>query len=448
MRLFDFPELLITQLGFVLISIYWLLKRNDELPLLISTFLLYCGSYRYWAVISGVSRGWVKLINFGFAPIDDQKALTALVFIIFGEICLVGFYMLFQHERLPIWQTKAIPFPLAPRWSGYILIVGLVCMGVTILVRNQLAALLRTGRSLGFEISAYLFLFPLALVGIATLVMCVWKLGGFRSLFSKATALFILISVASLTFAPSGRFQFLGWLVAAGVIVSANFRPRRRLLLLSTLAVVAIALFATAGALRNPANSVDLNQAAWERAFSAEDANMLDGFVLLQEVYPERLPFRLGMEHIEVLMRPIPRALWPGKPVGGYMNKLGLIDANTGFTLGISPTLFGSFYAEGWLVGIAIFSCVYGYCLAKLVVWSARLHPFAGVLIRAVICAALIPLLRGGDLPGIYAWIGMGFWPCFLGLWLNRHTLTGSSYSASSAYLTHFNSLKSKSHYQ
>ncbi len=439
MTLFEFPELCAAQLGLIFLSVIWMLRRNDEIPLLISTFLTYCGSYRYWAVTSGLSRGWVSLSNFGFPPIDDQKALTALLFIIFGEICLIGFYMLFQRQHLPVWRITDTPFPLSPKWSNRILMGGLFCMGVTLVARNQLVALIRAGRSLGFQISAYLYLFPFALVGIATVVMCVWKFGGFRSIFSKAIALFILASVASLTFAPSGRFQFLGWLIAAGVIFSANFRPHKRLVLLSTLAVVAIALFATAGALRNTTNSVNLNQAAWERAFSAEDANMLDGFVLLQEVYPDRLPFSLGMEHIEVLLRPIPRAIWPNKPVGGYMNKLGLIDANSGFTLGISPTLLGSFYAEGWLIGIAFFCFLYSYCIAKLVVYSTRLHPFAGVLIRAVICAALVPLLRAGDLPGIYAWIGMGFWPCFLVLWLNRHILSMPPQPLVSPYLIYSN---------
>jgi hypothetical protein len=422
MTLFEFPELFAVQIALVVIGVFWLLKRNDELPLLVSTFLLYCGSYRYWAVTEGISRGWVRLINFGFSPIDDQKALTALTFIIFGECCLLGFYMLFQRQRLPVWNIAATPFPLSPKWSRRILWAGVVCMGVTISVRSQLGALIRAGRSLGFQVTAYLYLFPLALVGIATLILCVWKFGGFRSLFTKLFASLVLLSVAQLTFAPSGRFQFVGWLIAAGVIISANYRPGKRLLVLSTLAVVAIALFATAGALRNPTvTPANLNQAAWERAFSAEDANMLDGFVLLQEVYPERLPFRTGMEHVEVLLRPIPRALWPNKPVGGYMNKLGLIDENSGFTLGISPTLLGSFYAEGWLIGIVIFSFLYSYCIAKIVRFSVQIHPFAGVLLRAVLCAALVPLLRGGDLPGIYAWIGMAFWPCFLVLWLNRH---------------------------
>ncbi len=129
------------------------------------------------------------------------------------------------------------------------------------------------------------------------------------------------------------------------------------------------------------------------------------------------------MEHLEILLRPIPRSLWPEKPVGGYMNQLGLITADTGFTLGISPTLFGSFYAEAGLMGIAVFSSVYGAILAAIVRYTARLQLFAGVLIRAILCASLIPLLRGGDLPGIYAWIGMAFWPCFLLLWLKRSDL-------------------------
>jgi hypothetical protein len=32
-------------------------------------------------------------------------------------------------------------------------------------------------------------------------------------------------------------------------------------------------------------------------------------------------------------------------------------------------------------------------------------------LIKGATIASIIPLLRGGDLPGIYAFIGMSFWP-------------------------------------
>jgi hypothetical protein len=105
------------------------------------------------------------------------------------------------------------------------------------------------------------------------------------------------------------------------------------------------------------------------------------------------------------------------------MNKLGRITANDGFTLGISPTLFGSLYGEGAMAGIVIGSILYGLAFGSLVNLTRRMQPFGAILIRACVCASLIPLLRGGDLPGIYSWIGMAFWPCMLVFILKRKML-------------------------
>lgn len=63
---------------------------------------------------------------------------------------------------------------------------------------------------------------------------------------------------------------------------------------------------------------------AFERNEKREDQNMLDGFMMLLDVYPYHLNYAYGMEHIEIALRPIPRSLWPGKPMGSYINKLGL----------------------------------------------------------------------------------------------------------------------------
>jgi hypothetical protein len=302
-----------------------------------------------------------------------------------------------------------------------IIFLGLLCLPLVVLVRSRVAAQVRGGGSLAFGVSGYLFLFPMLLIGVATLIFCLWKFGGLPLLRHKIAALTILSGVAYLTYGPSSRFKFLAWLIAGGIILSSSYRPKTRLVIFSTIAVVGLSLFAFAGAMRN-ANLADdaIREAAIERAFSAEDANMLDGFVLMQQVYPQRLDFTLGMEHLEIFMRPIPRSLWPGKPVGGYMNKLGLTTNKGQGTLGISQSLFGSFYGEGGLIGIIAGSIIYGTIFASIVYYSAELRPFAGIMIRAILCACLIPLLRGGDLPGMYAWFGMAFWPCFLVLWLKR----------------------------
>lgn len=427
MPLFEYPELAFTQIAFLILSIIWFLKRNDEIPLIISSFLLYVASYRYWAVEHGINQ-WIKLNWLISKPITQEVALEALAYITFGEICLLSTYMLCQRRSLSV-AMPADDRSLLQWLRPKALSLGLFCLPLVILTRSQVAAQINAGGSLAFQISNYLYLFPLALVGIAILVICLWRFGAINSLINKLMVVSILISVFYLTFGSQARFQFLGWMIAAGIIVSSFYRPKIRLALLTLCLILAMTVFAISGAMRNPniANQ-SLNQIALERALGAEDANMLDGFVLLKNVYPEQLNFRWGMEHLETLLRPIPRAWWPEKPVGGYMNRLGLTVAGGKGTIGISPTLFGSFYTEGGVLGILFFAPFYGLFIAKIVQYSSQLQPFAGVLVRAILCSSLIPLLRGGDLAGIYAWIGMAFWPCFLVLWTKRRALSLRGY--------------------
>lgn len=434
MPLFDYPELVFTQLALIALSALWMLRRNDELPLLISCFTCYISSYRYWAVTSGYGY-WVNIINFGFDPITNEVALSALSYITFGEICLLAAYMLQQKHSLPI-ITPFTDYTFQTWLRPKALFLGLLCLPLVILVRGQLVARINAGQSVAFG-GSYLFLFPMLLLGVATLIFCLWKFGGLPARQHKLFALLILGGVTHLTYNPTTRFQFLAWIIAGGIILSCSYRARTRLIIFAITAVLALSLFAVAGASRNIALSSDtLNDAAVERAFSAEDANMLDGFVLMQQIYPERLDYTFGMGHLEILMRPIPRAIWPEKPVGGYMNKLGLT-LKGGGTLGISQSLFGSFYEEGGIFGIAVLSILYGRILAKIVGHSAKLQPFASIMVRAILCACLVPLLRGGDLPGIYAWFGMAFWPCFLLLWVKRHYFDLQFYlSQYSYYLT------------
>ena len=105
------------------------------------------------------------------------------------------------------------------------------------------------------------------------------------------------------------------------------------------------------------------------------------------------------------------------------MNKLGIFDAGSAGTTGISPTLFGSFYQEGGWVAVFIFSVIYGWVFAWMVRFTCKLRPLFEVLIRACSLGGMVPLLRGGDLPGIYAWLGMAFWPVVLFSWWNREYL-------------------------
>lgn len=421
MALFEYPELALTQIALVVISANWMLRRNDEIPLLLSCLLLYVSSYRYWAVTHDFNK-WLDLSHYGLAPVTVESATDALNYIVLGQICTLIVYMQCQKRKIPIVTRQAIRFSpflswLRPRAMWF----GLLCLPLVIMTRSNVQTQVDEGRSLAFEVSSYLQQFPMVLIGIATLLLCLWKLGGMPCLRDKIATILILVSVSNLTFSIGGRFQFLGWLVTSGTILSSSYRPKTRLIILALAAVVGSGVFAVAGALRGTVEEGALNQAAWGRFFSAEDANMLDGFALLKAAFPNTVPFRWGMTHLEILLRPIPRAIWPEKPVGGgYLMEAGLVDPSTGATLGFSPTFYGDFYSEAGLFGVLLFASLYGAVLGTIVKRSAGIHPFAGVLIRAILCSALVPLLRGGDLPGIYAWIGMAFWPCFLLLWLKR----------------------------
>jgi hypothetical protein len=407
------------QIVWIVLGAIWLGRRRDEIPLITSLLLFYVFTFRFWALLEAWT-GPVNLSNFGFESVDLENALSVQRLALLGESVFLGVYMLAQRRAIKVPKNVA---------SGELLrclrlrlfAMALFCIPIAIFSRVAVRAQVASGKSMGFEISSYMILFPLALVGIAILLAALWKAGGLQTPGQRFLAALLFGLIAYLTFQPSLRFQFLGWLLAATIIFSSGQSLARRATVATTGGALAIALFTAAGALRpSEAAEEGFEQQAWERFAFAKDANMLDGFVLLRQVYPAMLDYSHGREHLEILERPIPRSLWPDKPVGGYMNKLGIVTADTGFTLGISPSLFGSFYQEGGWLGIVLFSVLYGFAFAILVRFSMSILPLTGLIIRGMACAALVPLLRGGDLPGIYAWFGMSFWPCLLLFWLRR----------------------------
>jgi hypothetical protein len=420
MSLFALVTLSVCQIGWIVLGVLWVARRHDEIPLLISAVLFYVFNFRLWALFMGWTSP-ANLTNFGFDPLDSESALEVESIAVLGQTVLLSIYMLAQRRRIDVPHTLASPELLG--WlKSRVVALGMICILISLLARRSVGNQLASGMSMGFEISSYLILFSLSLVGVAILIAALWKSGAFRTGGERFGASLFFVAIIYLTFQASMRFQFLGWFVAVTIILSSGLSFVRRAQVLSIGLVGAVSLFAMAGALRNDEEPTEeLEQSAWERFAFAEDANMLDGFVLLRQVYPQMLGYSYGREHLEILERPIPRAWWPDKPVGGYMNKLGIITADTGFTLGISPSLFGSFYQEGGVVGVVLLSIIYGFGFGCLVSFSARIVPLTGLLLRGILAAGIVPLLRGGDLPGIYAWFGMSFWPCLLLLWLGRH---------------------------
>src|SRR5713101_991160 len=414
-----FATLSLCQFAWIMLGVLWVVRKHDDMPLLISAVLLYVFSFRFWALLLGWTSP-VDLTNFDFDPLDAKSALAAQAIATLGQTVLLLIYMLTQRRRIDVPHTFALPEFLS--WlKPRVVALGVICILLSLLARRSVGVQIASGKSMGFEVSSYLILFPLSLVGVAILIAVLWKSGAFHTDGERFVAALLFVAIIYLTFQPSMRFQFLGWFVGVTIILSSGQSVVRRAQVLAIGLVGAVGLFAVAGTLRTSEDpTVEFEQSAWGRFAFAQDANMLDGFVLLRQVYPELLGYSYGGEHLEIFERPIPRAWWPDKPVGGYMNKLGIITADSGFTLGISPSLFGSFYQEGGVVGVVLLSIIYGFGFGRLVSFSTRIVPLTGLLLRGILAAAIVPLLRGGDLPGIYAWFGMSFWPCLLLLWFRR----------------------------
>jgi hypothetical protein len=406
------------QTALLVFAIVWFFRRNDEVPLIIAGLTMFFSSYRYYAVTHGWGE-WVETIyTFGLPPIADEDALEVLPLIAFGELVLMATYCLRMRRKLPVIVAEGLQ-RLPPRTVSSLLILGIVFFFLSEYSR---------GAAFNLTNSSYVFLLPLTTIGMATLLVAAWRFGALHTPFQKGVCLLIVTAAAYNNFGAFLRFQFVGLVIGITVVLSVFYAPRQRAaaLLLGTL--VALLAFSVGGVLRQADNVNDKEGAfqnlssSWERLMAGEDANMLDGFAIVHFVYPELMDFTLGMEHLEVLIRPIPRELWPDKPVGGYVNKLGLRDASQGI-VGISPSIYGSFYGEGGIIGIAVLAILYGLGLAAVTEWMTKLHPFLYSVMRGLFVAWMIPLLRGGDLPGIYAWLGMSSLTVLIFAWSNRRLL-------------------------
>ena len=288
MTLFGLVPLSLCQIAWIVLGVLWVARRHDEIPLLISAVLFYVFTFRLWALLMGLASP-ADLTNFGFDPVDSGNAVEAEAIAILGQTVLLLVYMLAQRRRIDVPKTLASPELL--NWLKLrVVALGIICIPVSLLARRSVGAQIESGRSLGFEVSSYLILFSLSLIGVAILIAALWKSGAFQTGGGRFGASLLFIAIIYLTFQPSMRFQFLGWFVAATIILSSGLSFVRRAQVLVIGLIGAVSLFAVAGALRNAEDSTaELEQSAWERFAFAEDANMLDGFVLLRQVYPERL---------------------------------------------------------------------------------------------------------------------------------------------------------------
>src|SRR5881296_2695267 len=122
------------QIAWIVLGVLWVVRKNDEIPLLISTLLFYVFTFRFWALLQGWASP-VDISNFGFDPVDVESALDVQAIATLGETLLLSVYMLAQRRRIDVPHTLASPELLG--WlKPRVVALGVVCILISLLARR------------------------------------------------------------------------------------------------------------------------------------------------------------------------------------------------------------------------------------------------------------------------------------------------------------------------
>lgn len=152
------------------------------------------------------------------------------------------------------------------------------------------------------------------------------------------------------------------------------------------------------------------------------DANMFDALANALSVIPERTPFQHGSTITDVLIRAVPRPLWPGKPLESNDAIVNALWSEHYAKSRASPafSVLGPFYADSGLFTVALGMFFIGWVLALSWRWLYlhRAQPVAQ-MIYAMGLPFVVILMRG-TIPGTLTRMLFLFVPLVLLLWLTR----------------------------
>ena len=426
--------IIIAYLFLAFVGVQILRKWNDFVPISIALIGL-CFLGRYISIQNGTAK-WIQF-NYGVPFVfNEQMGLQALSYIGLGFYGIVLSYIYFRNQRkheLKFDDDQFFRYFLREKTS--LIIGGLALSYVIAQLAGPQAFYLGAGGG-----SSYILYLPF--MAASTIILGVLLIRDtYMAAPRKIIVLSLLLLNISTTFLSGARFVAIAWIGVVLVLIIKEISFKAKLFWGVPTIFLSVVSFLTLGLRRYrqiaELNLVDQFTLGFENLTKLGDFNMVDGMVMLLQVFPNYLDFYYGMGHIEILLRPIPRALWPDKPVGGWQQKLAVqrasefygsgADADL-FGVGISPSLVGDFYSEGGLIAIIIFSILYGYALAKLMGLSTQYTSSQSGLIQGIIVASLFPILRGGDLPGIVAFIAMAYWPLFIFSFLYRRAIKKQIY--------------------
>jgi hypothetical protein len=385
-------------------SISYYLNKKCEIPLFLALFNIMV-EYR----ILSLEFGYSQFVNFDYQINFDfsfEAAYEVSRLILMGTTIMIYMFMLFYKPNT--YKIKDNSSYLADFIQSHKLIIFI---GLTIF---SLFAILFSGSiSEGYG--------NLTKLGNSSFIILLFLLYIFtesKAFMVKFMYFFALLLLSYLTYNSELRFQFLGWMIPLGYFMVRNIKPWIKLLLMLVGMFGILIIFSAARLMSyKQADSKSIEEIyedSYDRIEEADDVNFIDGFIMMYQVYPRYLDHTMGMEHLNILFRPIPRTLWPDKPLAGwfqvYQAKYGLQQVRIGF----SPTIYGVFYAEAGVIGIVVLSVLWAYLLAMLYRAFTTFRSDLSYLLTGILLTLMIPLFRSGDMAGDVAIILLSYWPIII----------------------------------
>jgi len=391
-------------------AIYFFVKRKCEVPLFLALFNIFV-EYRLISLKAGYSD-WVSfeyVIPFKW---NFEIAYKVSDLILLGTSIMMYCFMIFyKSPRRKLNDSNDLLFAFI-RSKKKAIIYGLIIFGAMATILKNVSVGYATLTKLGT--TSFIILFFLLILADKD------QKADVRLFF-----IILFLGLAYLTYDTATRFQFLGWMIPIGFYLTRNIKPSKKVVL-SIVGIFSImVIFSAAGVLRYRKMSdltlSSLYKESVDRMLIADDINFIDGFMMMYQVYPDQLPYDYGKEHLNILLRPIPRSLWPGKPLSSWVRNVearhGWIDEESA---GFSPTIWGVFYAEGGKYGVIIFSVIWAFALAWLYRAFSYFTSDLSSFLTGILLVSMIPIFRSGDLAGDFSIVLMSFWPMMIFVYLYK----------------------------
>jgi len=399
--------------GLLAICFWFFIKKQNEVPFIYWFFFYSSGLRRYELIAIERKTTYVVVAYWDMFIMNDEIALQALNYFFLGTALFTVLFIYFYSTK-PLKVQNLDNDDIFEKFTINNLTLIFSVFFVT--------SLLNTLKYILYKISfSYGYFLPLGVSGGLIVIFSAFSTLNPKKYGSLRFVMLVLMGyMAVVSYNPIVRFSFISWVACVGVILTGRLKLTQKFIVYFVGGLLVMMFFGIAGySRRNKLEEktfTEIITQSWERNQSTEDANMLDGFMMVLQVYPNLSDYAYGVNHLEIIVRPIPRSWWPNKPSGGWANKLGLNDnlVERHITVGISESIFGTFYAEGGLTGIIIGSLLYALFYRYLFRVSYNFTSKMRFLIKGLIIASTVPLLRGGDVAGISVFIILSFWPVFI----------------------------------